>query len=238
MSSKHLLRIEYVLLSQAAQWDWVDNPKLHDIEALIGSLKRYGFQDPPKFDQALNGGQGGLVAGNGRVRALVEMQARGEPPPLGLALTARQEWAVPIVFGNDLPGQVVAEAFALDHNNLTLAGGSLDTLDMARMWDVEGYNRLLSRLQEQTALPVTVNGEDLDALLARLNPAEGDTKSQTPADRPEKEAGTVVNVGRFFFKLEREQYTTLIEDIRQNVGFDETSVRDEICRRLGLKDEG
>jgi hypothetical protein len=32
-------------------------------------------------------------------------------------------WAGPVVFGNDLASRAVAEAFAIDHNNLTLAGG-------------------------------------------------------------------------------------------------------------------
>src|SRR5512143_890595 len=94
-----LLRIEYVALPQARRWD--ENPKRHDLEAIAESIYRYGFQDPPKFDQAL----GALVFGNGRTEALLQAKAAGRDAPRGIAVGKDGEWYVPIVFGNDLASQ-------------------------------------------------------------------------------------------------------------------------------------
>lgn len=166
----NLLRLEYVLLDEAAQWEWLDNPKLHDTEAIITSIQRYGFADPPKFDASLPSaaGQGAIIGGNGRTAALVLMRQRGLPMPVGIAETTKGEWAIPVLFGNDLPSRERAEAFALDHNNLTLAGGTLTAQDAARMYTVDGYNELLTKLRDADVLPVTVTAQDVDDLLARL----------------------------------------------------------------------
>lgn len=165
-----LLRLEYVLLDEAANWEWLDNPKLHDTEAIITSIQRYGFADPPKFDASLpsNAGQGAIIGGNGRTAALVLMRDRGLPRPAGIAETTKGEWAIPVLFGNDLPSRERAEAFALDHNNLTMTGGTLTAQDAARMYTVDGYNDLLARLRDAETLPVTVSSQDVDDLLARL----------------------------------------------------------------------
>ncbi|MCL4296172.1 MAG: hypothetical protein KJ077_10610 [Anaerolineae bacterium] len=167
---KNLLKLEYVLLDEAKDWEWLDNPKLHDTEAIITSIKRYGFADPPKFDSSLlsAAGQGAIIGGNGRTLALVAMRERGMEPPVGIALTHKGEWAIPILFGNDLPSQEAAAAFAIDHNNLTLAGGTLTGLDMARMYSVQGYNELLATLRDADTLPVSVSDKDVEELLARV----------------------------------------------------------------------
>ena len=69
------LELRYIPLTQAKRWD--ENPKLHDLEALIRSIERHGFGDPPKYDAQLDG----LVYGNGRIEALERMRSEGKTPP-------------------------------------------------------------------------------------------------------------------------------------------------------------
>ena len=127
------LRLEYVPLSTLTRF--ADNPKLHDMQALVESFEKYGFLDPPKWDSSLNGGEGGLVEGNGREEALEWMKHQGRNPPVGIGLTDDGDWAVPVLFGNDLPDEISAQSYAIDHNNLVLGGGNFDVFDTARLWD-------------------------------------------------------------------------------------------------------
>lgn len=53
MTDDNIIHIEYIPLGQARLWD--ENPKKHDLAALTDSIYRYGFQDPPKFDESLGG---------------------------------------------------------------------------------------------------------------------------------------------------------------------------------------
>lgn len=164
-----LLELRYVPLSTVRRWD--KNAKKHDLGALAESIERYGFVDPPKFDPALNSGTGGLVYGNGRDEALAWMQAQKRPLPRGIAYDeARDEWCMPVIFGVDAASLAAAEALAIDHNNLTMAGGDFTALDMSRMWGPE-YSGLLSDLAQFDELPVTLDTESL-ALLVSLPDVE------------------------------------------------------------------
>jgi len=158
-----LLRLEYVPLATVALWD--RNPKRHDVGGIIESIERYGFKDPPKFEPALNDGEGGIVEGNGRTVVLRMMQADYEKedkePPRGIALSDG-DWAVPVLFGVDAASQGAAEAYAIDHNNLTMAGGDFDGFEMARLWD-SSYVDMLPKGKDA---PVTVDGATMDVLLA------------------------------------------------------------------------
>ncbi|MCG3207296.1 MAG: hypothetical protein FOGNACKC_00896 [Anaerolineae bacterium] len=170
--ARERLKLEYIRLSVAAGWEWQLNPKLHDMAKIKEAIVKYGFQKPPKFDPTLNDSQGGLVYGNGRTKALVELQAEGVEIPAGI-MTAKDdgEWCVPVVFGIDASSQTAAMRLAVDHNNLTLAGGVLNGLDAAKMYDIEGYNRVLDMLKTEEAVPVTVSNDELDLLLSRVTAA-------------------------------------------------------------------
>jgi hypothetical protein len=76
------LTIKYIPLSQAIPWD--RNPKRHDIGGIVTSIKKHGFKDAPKFEPTLNGGQGGIVEGNGRITALSMMVQAGDDMPRGI----------------------------------------------------------------------------------------------------------------------------------------------------------
>ena len=159
LGNEDQLRIEYVPLSKAVLWD--RNPKAHDIGGICQSIREYGFRDPPAYDAALDA----VVEGNGRIIALRMMHDQGGDPPRGIGTVGDTgEWAVPILFGVDASSKVAAEAYAVDHNNLTMLGGDFAVWDVARMWDDE-YTAILKDLAEQGRSPVTVDGEDLDALL-------------------------------------------------------------------------
>lgn len=159
------LRLEYVPLPQCVEWDWEENPKEHDLGALAESIWEYGFQDPPKFDGAL----GRFVYGNGRAKAVQWGKLQEREPPTGVLVRASDgEWAIPVVFGNDLASKAAAEAFAIDHNNLTMAGGDFAPWDIARMWDLDSYTELLESLAAAGTLPTTVDEDALEMLLAEL----------------------------------------------------------------------
>ena len=59
------------------------NPKGHDLERIGGSFDRFGFVAPPMLDEAT----GRLVAGHGRLDALVARKRAGGQPPARVRVT-------------------------------------------------------------------------------------------------------------------------------------------------------
>lgn len=163
--SDERLELRYVPLTTLQRWD--RNAKKHDLGALAASITRHGFRDPPAYDAALNGGVGGVVEGNGRGDALSMMRAQGQARPRGV-LDGVDDWLVPVLFGLDAGSQAAAESYGVSHNLLTMAGGDFTDLDMARMWDAEGYAAVLESLAQQGETPVGVDETALDALLSAL----------------------------------------------------------------------
>jgi hypothetical protein len=159
------LTIRYVPLSQVSLWE--RNPKLHDLGDLAASIERYGFKESPRYEPTLNNGQGGIVAGNGRIETLDALRRQNRPAPRGIQ-EQDGEWLVPITFGVDAESQEVAEAYGIDANNLTLSGGPFTAYDMARMWG-DGYTEILASLATAEALPITVDGDALDGLLQQAS---------------------------------------------------------------------
>ena len=179
-SENDKITLRYVPLAELQLWD--RNAKRHDIGALVASIERHGFQDPPKYSAALNVGAGGIVEGNGRGEALAMMKGSGEKPPRGVVARG-DNWLVPVLFGNDFDSQRRAEAYAVDHNNSVMLGGDFTAFDMAGLWDEEGYKALLADLAQAEELPVSVTGEDLDALLAGLGADEPPEETPPEVDR-------------------------------------------------------
>lgn len=172
------LRLEYIPL--AAVRKWYRNPKQHDIGAIVTSIEKYGFVDPPKFDPSLNDGEGGLVYGNGRDEALEWMAAQRHAVPRGIATDPTGAWYLPVIFGVDAKSQAVAMALAIDHNNLTMAGGDLTAVDMARVW-TPAYLDILREAQAAGEMPVTVDHNDL-ALLIEQAAQDDETGDELPSD--------------------------------------------------------
>ena len=168
------LELRYIPLDQAQRWD--QNPKRHDIGALIQSIEQYGFGDPPKFDAKLNG----LVYGNGRTEALEHMRRDGKQPPRGIAVLDDGDWAIPVIFGVDAESHAAAVAFAIDHNNLTLLGGDLGFGDLLRIWDEPELQAVLEATPDAGELLTSLDQDDVAALLTGpdFEPVSADDQSR------------------------------------------------------------
>jgi len=184
------LELRYIPLAQARRWD--ENPKRHDIEALIRSIETHGFGDPPKFDATL----GALVYGNGRTEALERMRRESQPPPRGIGVAEDGDWAVPIIFGVDAESRAAAVAFAVDHNNLTLLGGDLGFADLLQIWDEEGLQSVLANTPDAGSLLASFSPADVEALLGGpdFEPVSPDDQSRLD----EKKQATCPECGHVF----------------------------------------
>lgn len=189
------LEVRYVPLGTVMLWD--RNPKRHSIGDLAASIERYGFKEIPKYEPRLNNGQGGIVAGNGRIETLAALHQQGKPAPRGI-VEKDGEWLVPITFGVDAASQEEAEAYGLDSNNLGLSGGDFTAYDMARLWG-DGYTDVLASLALSSSLPITVDGDALDGLLrgmeAEPEAQPGDDDGPRPDTPTRVQPGDVWRVG-------------------------------------------
>ena len=155
-----VLQLYYIPVTQAILWD--SNAKLHSIPAIIDSIKEYGFRDPPSWDEKL----GGIIEGNGRVTALTQMYKAGGKPPRGIpTLKETGEWCVPIIFGLDAVNKSNAVRYAIDHNNLTMAGGDFTAYDMSRMWNHDGYHEILAAIREEGTPLASMNLNEIGLFL-------------------------------------------------------------------------
>lgn len=164
-----LLDLRYIPLDAALGLLWADNAKRHDMGGVAESIEKNGFRDPPSFDVNLvnvNGEAGALVEGNGRPQALAWMRKQQRPVPRGIPVHKESgEWFLPVLFGLDAKSQTAAARYAIDHNNLTMAGGDFTAADMARMWDSQKYLELNQLLANAGDSPATLDPEDLQGLL-------------------------------------------------------------------------
>jgi hypothetical protein len=174
------LELRYIPLAQARRWD--ENPKRHDLDALVRSIETHGYGDPAKYDSTL----GALVYGNGRTEALERMRQAGKEPPRGIGVTDDGDWAVPVIFGVDAESRAAAVAFAIDHNNLTMLGGGLAVEDLLQIWDEEALVRVLGEIPDAGALLASLGQEDIDALLRGPNfkPAAAEDQSRLDQKDP------------------------------------------------------
>lgn len=150
------ITVRYVSLGMLRQYYLVNNPKLHSIESIVRAFQIHGFRDPIEFDPNLNAGEGGVVAGNGRLEALATMFDRGDPIPRGIK-PVENDWLVPLQLGVAAGSEAAAMAYALDSNNLGLVGAGFTTTEIAKLWDEDGYVDILKALSEQDVLPVSVD---------------------------------------------------------------------------------
>ena len=179
MSTTPQLRIEYLLLSELGDKFLKGNAKRHDIGAIATSIQRYGFRDPLAIDATLNGGEGGVAEGNGRLEALLWMHQQGQQPPAYIKLTESGDWAIPCIIGGDSTTEAEGLAYSLDHNSLTMAGSEFTALDISQLYNPAEYVATLEKLAQAEALPVTVDGDDLDLLIALAGGGGGNTQNDS-----------------------------------------------------------
>lgn len=180
------VQIQLIPLSQIEKLDgilWDRNSKKHDIDQISQSIERYGYISPAKWDQNLNGGKGGIVAGNGRtealVRELIAARTAGREPPRGIPIDKTTgEWLIPIEFGVDCESEAEAMALAIDHNNLQMTG--FNDREIARLWESEGYLAVLSEIADAGVAPVSVDEEAIADMLLLI--ADGQENAELGED--------------------------------------------------------
>jgi hypothetical protein len=111
---------------------WSRNPKKHDKKAMVKSLERFGFTAPVLLDETT----GRIIAGHGRVEAVLELKASGKPAPLRIRVDG-DSWFVPVVRGLSFASEAEAEAYLVADNRLTEIGGWDDDMLMAMLSDIQ-----------------------------------------------------------------------------------------------------
>ena len=238
ISDEQKLVLKYVPLEVVRKWKWSRNPKIHADEQIVKSIQKYGFQDPPKFDVNLNGGDGGLVEGNGRVcKALVAMKARGLPAPKNVAVHKQTgDWAIPVVFGNYIANESLAEMYAVDHNNLT-AGPEIDAKDLLSIWETDLLTQVLTDASDDQLYSVSFDQNFMDETLAFIDEdlelvGSWDNEPKTP---PQSHGGTTFKFGRGnTVSLPRDVYLAWLEDLKIEIGHSHEEIIIEIATRMGF----
>lgn len=178
-------RVEHVDVDEVARWP--RNPKLHDEAGIDESLQRFGFTAPLLLDETT----GRIVAGHGRLEALLRRRAAGKPPPARVRVEGRR-WLVPVLRGVSFASEAEAEAYLVADNRLTERGG----------WDQEALGEIVRDLQESGAgLAGTGFAADYGQRLAEsfeAVPATGSAEELLKAERKVKcpECGAHVEVRR------------------------------------------
>lgn len=146
------LSLQYVPLSEIAKWD--RNPKKHDEKAIDDSIDRFGYVLPMVRDDRT----GKLVAGHGRLDALVRKKDAGAEPPRRIKLRKRDgEWLAPVVCGVTFASEAEAEAYLLADNRLVELGG----------WDAKLISDIFGELDEGLQTVTGWTDEEIERLLAR-----------------------------------------------------------------------
>lgn len=165
--SKHeQLQLLYVSISDLRFFD--RNAKTHDIEKIKRSLLRYGIKQPLRWEPTLNDGAGAIGAGNGRLEALNAIRQDGGDPPRGVVVAPDGDWLIPVLYGVEAATEQEAQSYAIDDNNLTFAGAGLTLEEVARFYDEDRFYRLLEDLDLEGVSPVSVDSDELLALLAQI----------------------------------------------------------------------
>jgi DNA modification methylase len=166
------LRVELVDLARLKRWP--RNPKDHDLPALRASLSRFGFVAPILVDE----GTKRIVAGHGRLDALLEDQAAGAPPPARIEVRDGR-WFVPVVRGLRFRDPREAEAYLIADNQTVILGG----FDEARLAEA------LKDLGSFGALDGTgFSTKDLDDMFKRLEAQGRETTTADPGPQTERAA--------------------------------------------------
>lgn len=114
------MKIEMMSLTKCLQMRHAKNPKEHDLNALIGSYRRFGFVSPPMIDEKTET----MVAGHGRCEALEQLRSNQFPPPEGITIDKKTgEWLVPVVRGVEFRTDAERDAYVIADNQHVMTGG-------------------------------------------------------------------------------------------------------------------
>jgi hypothetical protein len=137
-------KLEYLLLADLVPAE--RNPKRHNAGGVSKSIARFGYIEPVVLDERT----GRLVAGHGRMEALMTARDAGETPPDGIRLDKNGAWLLPVLRGWESNSDAEAEAYLLASNRLVELGG----------WDQAELDASLAALAAIDAQWVEVAGWD------------------------------------------------------------------------------
>jgi len=152
-------RIEWVPLADVQSAP--TNPKEHDIGEICVSIGRRGFVELPAIDERT----GRLVAGHGRIEALMKLEADKAPLPGGLKAEGGK-WLVPVVRGWASKNDADAAAYLVASNRLVELGG----------WDDEMLSKLMAEIAAVAPAEIEGSGfdqQDVDKFINEMNSAVG-----------------------------------------------------------------
>lgn len=144
------------------------NPKRHDVRAIMRSMVLNGFGEAPMLDERT----GRLIAGHGRLEALVALRLEKKEPPKGVVEKGK-DWLVPIQRGWASKNDAEAKAYLVASNRTTELGG----------WDDSELNEMLSDIAKdgaETLAAAGYDGAELEKMLSDANPAEPDEAPPAP----------------------------------------------------------
>lgn len=203
MAAAEGYRVEYVALSELQRWP--RNPKLHSEPELDASLERFGFTNPLMVDER----SGKMVAGHGRLEALMRRQKAGLKPPRNIAKKG-DEWLVPVIRGIAFKNDAEAEAYLVADNRLTERGG----------WNETALNEILKSLSETSSLDGT--GYDLGDVEAMVRQVEQATSTAVVGATPEEllpkfQAAEIKQVVLYFESAQYDDVTARLEKVKEKL---------------------
>lgn len=206
-------------LPAAALQPWSRNPKKHDKKAMLGSLERFGFTTPVLLDETT----GRIIAGHGRVEAVLTLQAEGKPAPARVQVK-NGEWLVPVVRGLSFATPAEAEAYLVADNRLTEIGG----------WDDEMLMSMLDDIQQSVGADAFMgtgfSAREVENLVRKMDVA----RDQGPTPKEKMDSFLNAQIKQIVLFFEAGVYDEIID--RMNEAMKVASVKshtDLIVRMLG-----
>ena len=185
-------KIIYTQLQQIVPND--KNPKEHDIEEIIRSFQRFGFTNPLIVDSNTNK----LVAGHGRLQALIYLQNRQQQAPDGIKTDENDFWYVPTIERAFL-NENEAMAYIIADNKLTEIGN----------WDNDKLSDMVNELLENDVnLTDGIGIYNLNEFIDELNQLETTAKDTVETNPEAYEAQYLVVV---VAQNEKEQENLFVE---------------------------
>ena len=212
------IQVEYIPLTDIVEADI--NPKDHDIGQIYQSIKRFGFTQPIM----MNENTGKLLAGHGRLQTLQTMKDAGEKVPTRIK-EKDGDWLVPVLKGISFEDDMEAQAYLIADNRLTELGG----------WNT---GDLVESLQEMIENGLDLDGigydfDDLENLVLDIDRDTFEVEAIPEAD--DEETSVKIQVGRYRFKIEPEQFYEWEERIAAEIGSrDSEDFVDWLRENLGI----
>lgn len=209
---KPALHVDLLPLSEIERWP--RNPKRHVINQLEDSIDRFGFVAPLIIDETT----GRLVAGHGRLDALLAMRDQGAPPPNRVEVRKDGEWLVPVLRGVAFRSEAEAEGYLLADNRHNELGG----------WDDRLLAEILGDLKDGDALDgVGWSDREVAALLRAVEQPPEETPLGPPEEEPfasqTDRPATVKTLSLYLEEGDYDRVTALLQQIMEDVGLNSHS---------------